>query len=196
MAVYIDPPFYPATIKSVEMFVLGDPDNMDDAFTIQIYDDNGMNNTPGDLIGLESIDAGTYNSAGEWVVKDLSFPLTITSGGVYVAWVMQGNTLSLGTETNPPFSRQTFELVGGAFAQYRSNETTDVMIRTVLENPFFVSVDDIALDNGVKVFPNPTNGVINIDNQLAEDNISRVQIYNTLGQITIKCLVKFCDFII
>ncbi len=183
MAVYIESPFYPATIKAVEMFVLGDAANMDDAFTIQIYDDDGLNGAPGTLIGLETVDAGTYDPAGEWLSKDLSFPLTITSGGFYVAWVMTGNTLAIGTETNEPFSRQTYELVGGAFAQYRSNETTDIMIRTILENPFFVAVDDIALDNGVKVFPNPTNGTINIDNQLAEDAISRVQVYNTLGQI-------------
>ncbi len=183
MAVYITPPFYPATIKSIEMFVVGDDTNTDDAFSIQVYDDDGMNGSPQTLIGLETVGAGTYNPAGEWVVKDLASPVTITTGGVYVTWVMEGNTLSLGTEISGPFSRQVFELVGGAFAQYRSNEATDVMIRTVLENPFFVSVDDVALDNGVKVFPNPTNGVINIDNQLADDDISRVQVYNTLGQI-------------
>lgn len=183
MAVYIDPPFYPATITSVEMFVLGDAANMDDAFSIQIYDDDGTNGSPGSLIGLETVNAGTYNPAGEWVVKELAASLTITSGGVYVTWVMEGNALAIGTEEVGPFSRQSFELVGGAFAQYRSNESTDVMIRTVLDNPFFVSVDDVELDNGVKVFPNPTNGIININNQLASDDISRVQVYNTLGQI-------------
>jgi len=182
-AVYMEPPFYPATIKSVEMFVLGDPNNADDAFSIQIYDDDGTNGSPGTLIGLETVDGGTYNSDGEWIVKDLSFAITITSGGFYVTWVKQGNVLAIGTETTAPFSRQTFELIGGAFSQYRSNETADMMIRTVLENPFFVSVDNLELDKGVNVFPNPTYGVINIDNQLADDKISRVQVYNTLGQI-------------
>ena len=184
MAVYIEPPFYPATIKAIEMFVFGDASgNLDDAFTIQVYDDDGPNGFPETLIGLESIDAGTYNTAGEWLRKDLAFPLTITSGGVYVTWVMQGNTLAIGTETTPPFSRRTFEFVGGSFAQYRSNEAADIMVKTVIENPFIVAVDDVALDNGVKVFPNPTNGMVNIDNQLAEDAISRVQVYNTLGQV-------------
>jgi len=184
MAVFVEPPFYPANIKAVEMFVFGDQGgNLDDAFTIEIRDDDGPNGSPGTLIGLESVDAGTYNAAGEWLLKDLAFPITVTSGGVYVTWVMQGNTLAIGTETTAPFSRRVFELVGGAFAQYRSNETADIMIRTILENPFFVAVDDVELDNGVKVFPNPTNGLVNIDNQLAEDAISRVQVYNTLGQV-------------
>jgi len=183
MAVHMEPPFYPASIKSVEIFALGDDTNMDDAFTIEIRDDDGMNGSPGTLIGLESIDAGSYNPAGEWIVKDLSFPISIASGGFYVVWVMQGNTLSIGTEENPPFSRRVFEYVGGSFAQYRSNETADVMIKAVLENPFFVAVDNVELDNGVKVFPNPANGIVNIDNQLVEDAISRVQVYNTLGQI-------------
>ncbi len=183
MAIYIEPPFYPATIKSVEIFAFGDATNMDDAFTIEIRDDDGMNGGPGTLIGLESVDAGSYNPAGEWVVKDLSFPIPVTNGGFYVVWVMQGNTLAVGTETAAPTSRRTFELVGGAFATYRSNENTDIMIKAIVENPFFVAVDDVELDNGVKVFPNPTNGTINIDNQLAEDAISRVQVYNTLGQV-------------
>lgn len=184
MAVLIEPPFYPASIKAVEMFVLGDAaGNLDDEFTIRIFDDNGPDGTPGDLIGLESVPAGSYDPAGEWLRKDLFAPVTITTGGVYVAWVMEGNSLAIGTETNGPFSRRTFEFIGNAFAQYRANETTDVAIRTILENSLIVDVDDLELDNGVKVFPNPTNGTINIENQLVEDAISRVQVYNTLGQV-------------
>lgn len=184
MAVYMEPPFYPATISSVEIFALGDASgNLDDAFTIEIRDNDGLNGAPGTLIALESVDGGSYNTAGEWVVKDLSFPVTVTSGGFFVVWVMQGNTLAVGTETTGPFSRRVFEYVGGSFAQYRSNETADVMIKANLVNPNFVAVDDVELDNGVKVFPNPTNGTVNIDNQLVEDAISRVQVYNTLGQI-------------
>ena len=183
MAVFMEPPFFPATIKSVEIYALGDPAGLDDAFTVEIRDDDGINGGPGTLIGLESIDAGSYDAAGEWVTIDLSFPISITNGGFYVVWVMQGNTLAVGTEQTGPFSRQGLELIGGSFATFRSNEISDVMINAVLENPFFVAVNDVELDNGVKVFPNPTNGLVNIDNQLVEVAISRVQVFNTLGQI-------------
>ena len=183
MAVYMVPPFFPATIKSVEIYALGDPAGVDDAFTIEIRDDDGINGGPGTLIGLESVDAGSYDPAGEWVVKDLSFPISVTNGGFYVVWVMQGNTLAVGTEQTAPFSRRSFELIAGAFATYRANETADILINAVLDNPFFVAVDDVELDNGVSVFPNPSTGLVNIDNRLVEDAISRVQVFNTLGQI-------------
>ena len=105
MGVYYEPPYYPFTITAIDMFTNPDPNaSGDDAYTIEVRDDDGVDGAPGTLIGLESIDAGSYTSA--WNRTDLSFPITITSGGFYVAWVMQGNTLSIGTEGAGAISRR------------------------------------------------------------------------------------------
>ncbi|MGL5889766.1 MAG: T9SS type A sorting domain-containing protein, partial [Bacteroidia bacterium] len=43
--------------------------------------------------------------------------------------------------------------------------------------------DPAALGNGVKVFPNPTNGRLQLT---AVQNIARVSVYNTVGQLVVE----------
>jgi len=184
MAVFIEPPFYPAVITAIEVFALGDDSGgLDDSYTVQIYDDNGAGGAPGTLRSIEIVEGGSYNPAGEWVTTTLQSPVTVNSGGFYAAWVMQGNTLAIGTEATAPISRRSFELIANAFAQYRSNEAADLMIRAIVQNDFIVDVDDVELTNNVKVFPNPTTGTLQIENNLSEETIQKVQLLNPLGQI-------------
>lgn len=184
MAIYIEPPYYPAVIDAVEIFAIGDASGgLDDSYTVQVYDDNGDDSAPGSLMRIEVVEGGSYNAAGEWVNTPLSTPLTINSGGVYVAWVMQGNTLAIGTETTAPISRRTFELISDNFAQYRSNDDADIMMRVIMQNSFLVDVDDVELTNGVDVYPNPTTGTLQIQNNLSEETIRSIELFNPLGQL-------------
>lgn len=186
MANYIESPFYPVTINAVEVFVFGDADGIDDAFTIQIYDASGTNGAPGNLLGIQAIEAGSYLSTGEWVNVELDFPVTFDNGGFYVAWVMQGNTQGIGTDASGAISRRTYEYVGGSFAPYRSGSENDIMMKVIVANPdFMTDVDNVELGNGVAVFPNPTTDKVTIANQLAEDAITGVQVFNSLGQLVI-----------
>lgn len=180
MGVFYTPPYYPFTITSIEMWTNPDPNGaMDDAYAIEIRDDDGA--TPGDgtLLSLASVEGGSYTS--QWNRTELLAPLTITSGGFYVAWVMTGNSLSIGTEGAGAKSRRSYEIISNAWAVYRSNDVVDVLIRVVGENT--VSTDNTVYDNSISIFPNPTSDKVTIDSELSDENIERVQVFNTLGEL-------------
>ncbi|MEM8908276.1 MAG: T9SS type A sorting domain-containing protein, partial [Bacteroidota bacterium] len=182
LGVYIEPPFYPATIAAVEIFAFNDANGTgDDSYTIEIRSDDGPDGSPGTLIGLLPVEAGSYENAA-WNRTDLDFPLVIDAGGVYIAWIMQGNTLGIGTETAPPISRRTYEIISGSWATFRDNEFTDAMIRTYIVNDQFVDVDEVDLDNKISIFPNPATDIVNIQSTLDEP-VTQVEVYNTLGEL-------------
>ncbi|MEM9820708.1 MAG: T9SS type A sorting domain-containing protein [Bacteroidota bacterium] len=185
IGVYFEPPSYPLTIKALEAFVFNDPNGTgDDAYTIEIRDDDGPGGGPGTLIALEAIDAGSYDN-GAWNRTELSFPVTINSGGFYAAWIMQGNTLALGTASAPPISRRTFEILGGSWSSFRDNEVAEGMIRICAENDQFVDVDEVELENQIRVFPNPTSDVLTIQSSLDEP-VTKVEVFNTLGELMLQ----------
>ena len=75
---------------------------------------------------------------------------------------------------------------GYRFTQWNDGNTDNPRTITVTENAtytaMFASVTNIQsnIDEGIDIFPNPTNGTINITSQ---EKISEIEILNTLGQI-------------
>ena len=149
MGIYIEPPMYPATLIAVEPFVFNDPNGAgDDSYAIRVLDDDGPGGGPGTTIDLITIDAGSYEN-GIWNRTDLNIPHTINSGGVYLAWVMIGNSPGIGTSSVPPISRRAYEILSGSWATYRSNEVEEAMIRAYLQNDQFVDVEEVELENKI-----------------------------------------------
>ncbi|MEM9820709.1 MAG: T9SS type A sorting domain-containing protein [Bacteroidota bacterium] len=179
MGVYFEPPFYPFTITAIEMWTNPDPNGAaDDGYTIEIRDDNAA---PGEgtLMGLESIDGGSYMA--QWNRTELSFPITIDAGGFYVAWVMQGNSMSIGTEGAGAISRRSFEIISNSWAGYRSNDVSEILMRVIAENT--VNTENAEYSNSISIFPNPTSDVLTIDSDLSDESIEQVQLFNTLGEL-------------
>ncbi|MGV3636782.1 MAG: T9SS type A sorting domain-containing protein, partial [Flavobacteriales bacterium] len=54
--------------------------------------------------------------------------MTITDGGVYVLWYMNGPNVNIAEDIAPPFSLHTYEVLGGTWAEYRDREATDFHI--------------------------------------------------------------------
>lgn len=182
MGVFYEPPFYPFTVNAVSVFALGD--GVDDAYTIQVYSDQGMLAgipDPTSLISLADVQAGSYVGTGSWVRSDLPAPLVIESGGIYVAWVMQGNQCAIGTEESLPISRRSLEFIGGGWAEFRQNKTDDVSMR-IHGNQLSTSIEEAIFTSNVSIFPNPTHDKVSIQSSLSDVAIERVQLFNTLGE--------------
>lgn len=130
MGVYQEPPVYPVNINSVEYYV---STSVNTGYIAAVYDDNGPNGGPGTLLFVDTIPA-TSVTAGAWNTVPLSTPITITSGGYYIAWFMGGPDISLATETAGPISRRSYEILGGSWAEYRENTQRDFLIRVNIGN--------------------------------------------------------------
>lgn len=124
VGVYIKPPYYPAYATAYTIRIVSNTGAS--AYALKIYDDNGPNGGPGTR--LDSVYVGAAQATAGDQVINLSSPLTITSGGVYVQWYMLGANVVIAVDANPPFSLQTYEVIDGVWAEYRDREAQDFFL--------------------------------------------------------------------
>jgi hypothetical protein len=129
-AVYFLPPVYPYSVSQLQYYISS---NVSDGYIAQVYDDNGPGGAPGTLLFTQTVAAGSVVTAN-WNTVTLASPVTLTSGGFYVAWMQGGTTIFLGTETNGPRSHQNYEILDGGWATYREDANRDIYIRATINN--------------------------------------------------------------
>ena len=173
----IEPPFYPATIAAIEVGIAG---NSTAGFTFRLFDDDGPNGSPGTELYAEPIPPGGYIAAA-WNQYELENPVTINDGSFYIGWFMEGSAIGLLVENEGPLANRSYEILSNAWAKYRTN--ADIMLRAIVENPFFVGTEDIVNDSRLQVYPNPNNGTFHIDNTHGDLQIENTRILNTLGAV-------------
>ena len=124
--IYVEPPFYPAVISSLDFFVTGS--GTVGYHQAQILDDNGPANSPGTQLYLDSI-AAAATVPGILNNIPVTKKIVILSGGVYVAYLENGDSLSaIGTDGILPLSNRNYEIIGGSWSSYRNNAVDDIMI--------------------------------------------------------------------
>ena len=193
VAVHMVPPVFPVTLESVEMYIAQGANDIANqgGYTIEVLADDGVNNSPGTLLATEVVAQGSYTPSS-WVSTTLSSPLILSSGGIYIAWKMGGDSLAMGTETTGPISRQTYEYLGGSYSSYRNSTVEDFLINGVFKD-FPVGIDEMTLENNlneIKIYPNPTQGIFMVDASNSKENVN-IKVFNTLGQeITNKTIVN------
>ena len=128
--IYFVPPFYPCKVTDLYEYIVANPSSY--GYSMVIYDDNGTSGSAGTQLDSIYIPfASVFTSS--WNNQLLASPITINSGGIYVAWKMNGDGLTLGQNQLPPFSYRTFEILGNTWSQYRYRETEDLMINIGIE---------------------------------------------------------------
>lgn len=119
--VYIEPPFHPIYVSHTTCRIVSNFGNV--SFTMRVYDDDGPNGGPGTL--LDSVFVSAANGQAGNHAYPLNNPFMLESGGLYVLWYMGGQNVNLAQDVNPPFSLRTYEVIQGAWAEYRDRETAD-----------------------------------------------------------------------
>lgn len=182
---YIEPPAYPLTFQAIDCWIIGDNDPNNGAsggYHLKVYDDNGV---PGTLLDSVFVPRSVVQE-GAWNRTLLNNPLTVTNGGILVAWTQENDSISLGTENIGPVSRWGFEIVGGLWTDFRFADEEDFLIRLFGEGcGVHVPVgQEKALENiGFKVYPNPTAGAVNLSVDLPRGGPLQWNLYNNFGQL-------------
>jgi len=125
IGVYFEPPLYPAEFISVDLLFTSNI--WSSPCYIKIYDDDGTGGTPGTLLDSLWLSGGQIQ-VGSITNLVLNSPIVINDGGFYILWLMNGPDLQLATDATPPFSYQTYEVLGGIWSDYRNLESTDFFI--------------------------------------------------------------------
>ena len=134
VAVYMKPPIYPARIISTDYYItaLGTPAV---GFHAMIYDDDGPNGTHGTLLDSVYVAPGGIVTGVYTSVTPDDSALTITDGGVYIHWLMDGDGINIGSDNTPPISKRAIEVILGGWADYRDRETQDFMMGMTIQTP-------------------------------------------------------------
>jgi len=148
VGVYMAPASYPFELDSVGVYLINGGDDV----TLEVYADDGPNNAPGTLLHSETIPAATV-TFNAWIRSVMASPITISSGGFYIAWIQQGTVNSIGTVNSGPLSRQNLEFLG-SWAEFRYNTNEDFMIEAfgysacATLNATATSTDEMAGNDG------------------------------------------------
>ena len=179
---YFIPPFYPCLLTQLHSYIETDPNAV--GFSMMVYDDNGVANTPGSLLDSVTMAAGTTIPAS-WNTLTTTNPIQINSGGVYVAWSMNGLGVALGEDSIAPFSNRTFEVVNGTWATYRARESLDFMINVTIAKVPGQGVNEVTMNDYFGQFsPNPSTSysVLNFDLP-ADVNSLSYEMYDVQGKM-------------
>ncbi len=136
IGIYIEPPFYPAKIVSSRFHITTTGTA---GFFAKIYDDDGTNGGPGTLLDSNFVGTSAITLNDYTTVPVDSDYLVIDSGGVYLLWLMAGAGINLGRDLTAPFSRQTYEVLAGSWAEYRDRLTEDFLLGLNVEYTFPVA---------------------------------------------------------
>lgn len=118
---YILPPYYPIYVSHTTCRIVSNFGNA--PFTMKVYDDDGPNGGPGTLLDSVWVDA-TNGQAGDHAYP-LHTPFMLNDGGLYVQWYMQGQNVNIAQDIAAPFSLRSYEVIQGAWADYRDREIAD-----------------------------------------------------------------------
>jgi hypothetical protein len=160
-AIYYVPPFYPAKVTDLYTFIVANP--MSVGYSMVVYDDNGSAGAAGTKLDSIFVAPGSVFTTS-WNNIALTAPITVSSGGLYIAWKMNGDGLTLGQNQVAPFSNRVFEILGNTWATYRYRETEDLMINIGIEKISGAGIHESELGNYFGDFyPNPSSNMANIN---------------------------------
>ena len=157
VGIEIKPPYYPCYIRRAEYYILanGTPSN----FYSLLYDNTGPLNGIGNLLDSTYVSSGSI-VIGQWNSVSFVNPIQIDSGTVYVGWMMDGDGITLGTDSVGPIGNRSYELLGN-WSIFRSRETADPMIRLVISASPTAGTENLtASDVFGEFYPSPSNGKV------------------------------------
>ncbi len=151
---YIKPPFYPCQITGTTVRITS---NTGSNFCMKVYDDDGVDGAPGTL--LDSVMVAAANGGMGDHVYPLNSAIQVTQGGYYVVWYMVGANVNIAVDNVGPFSLRCYEVLGGAWSEYRDRVTSDFHLGLQIQQAPFLDVGVaglIGINNGQTITSSTT----------------------------------------
>mgnify|MGYP002624385661 CR=1 FL=1 len=179
VAQHFIPPAYPLNINAIKFFIA----TTGPGFSGRILLDDGPNGLPGTEVFSQAI---TNPAAGSFTTIPVT-GVTIDSGGFYVVWTMNGETIAIGEDIGTPISNRSYEGFGNTYSPYRNGAIQDPMIRATVNLPPTVGVQNTSSNVPDRYsisqnYPNPFNPTTKIDFAIPKNGLVKIAIYDILGR--------------
>jgi hypothetical protein len=182
IAVYYEPPFYPAVIDTLSMVFI--TTSVPSPFTLSLLDDDNGAPGQGTVIASGSFNAPNPNTFGP-ATFGLTTPFVITSGGVYLEFIQNGDSTFLVSDETAPFSNRTYEVLAGNWATHRSRSTEDYALRVHLIGG--TTQSDASVNGPIgglnQNYPNPATESTTVEFALFNEGNATFTVTNLQGQV-------------
>ena len=176
--------FVTDTLKAVDIFFNRSCQNANDTyFHLTIWND--MDGLPGDILYAEEYVKPSYtDSLNAFYRYRLKTPV-IVNGPFYVGWQQTTDVfMNVGFDKNRESSQHLMYQLNGEWLPTKWKGT--LMIRPVTGSFLLVSTKEKPLEVIFKVFPNPTDRILQLDlGSLIPSSDFSIKIYNLLGEVLI-----------
>lgn len=179
VATYLEPPYYPAKVVGTNFYITANAVNPVGFYSL-LYDDGGRTSPQGALLDSayflpSNIFTQSYN------YHSITNNVTITSGGVYLLWLMAGDGISLGRNIANPASRHTYEVLFGTWSNYRDADSEDFLMGIEIQ-PISVGINQAENETNTAIYPNPANEFVWIENIKDDVKLSDFQLFSIEGK--------------
>jgi hypothetical protein len=106
----------------------------------------------------------------------------VDTGGFYVAWLHDGDSISLGTEEFGPISRRSFEILAGNWSPYRDGNREDFLIVVNMQG-LVSSEQPIDREPSFTVYPNPAGDHFSVKLWLDEPQPITFSLFDCQGNL-------------
>lgn len=212
VGVYYTMPFYPCYVRGaiagLWMRPNGELEDTLVGYKMKIFDDSGLNGTPGKVIENMDVSPEDITAAMDQLdetLKDTKEPfflpietrlkkeyLVDNNKGLYLSF--KGN--SVGAEEGihndflfvdeipgGPISSRTFEITGGLWAPYRDRNNSDFLLQLLVSRKPNGRENLNLILTEDNIFPNPASDQAKVSFQLKQRGNVDISIYNSIGQV-------------
>lgn len=192
VGIYIKPPFYPIEVVAAEYICqpAQQATSITSGFRSQIVQAN-ENKVPTEVLATKDVLA-TEIAVGDWHRVSFGEPVRIDENGFFVTWLMEETGISLATDPNPPFSRQTYEVLSSTYAPFRSREQSDFFIRAIIKKihepvvfPVGMQTNSNPVFTLTNAYPNPATNQTTISYELNNATKVRFVLTDVTGKIVV-----------
>lgn len=188
--ILVFPPFYPAIITQAQFIPhdananvqQGDP--LSGGYKYLIMAADSATGAPGNILYQDTIPSGP-NQADVLNTHTLKTPVTISKGGFFLFFYPDTASVSIATESTPPYSFRTYEAIAGTISPWRQGDAGDFQMAVIVENPNKVGVSAVEANKNTvsQNRPNPVNTDFTlVDFNLAKSSVVEFVISDILGQ--------------
>ncbi|MGP8215012.1 MAG: thiol protease/hemagglutinin PrtT [Bacteroidia bacterium] len=191
---FTSPPCKGYSIGSVYIYFAKASSKTATTVNVNIWDNTGVGGAPGKILATKAVTVSTISTTAPTLVT-FSSPATVTTAyyvGVdftTLAAAYKTDTICIVTDTNNQALASAWQY--DVAAPYSLNGWNPVNSVWGLNISHAIWVDicapldayDYDLEEGIKLYPNPTNGIVNAEVSLEQASDIHVEVYNMLGQL-------------
>lgn len=141
-------------------------------------EDNGCSNTSTVSVGVNSLPSVSAVASNTLLCYNLGESATLTASTSATSYTWSDGATTMTTVVSPT--------VGTTYTVTVNDGTCDAMTTIFIDAQICMGVNSIATTSSINIYPNPTNGILNIAISAELAGNTSLEVYDALGKLVVK----------